>query len=50
LLNEVWGLNSHPSTRVVDNLILKLRHKLEQDPARPIHLLTIYGAGYKFVP
>jgi DNA-binding response OmpR family regulator len=50
MLNEVWGFNSYPSTRVVDNQILKLRHKLERDPARPKHLLTIYGAGYKFVP
>jgi len=50
LLNVVRGFSSSPSTRVVDNQILKLRQKLEQDPARPIHLLTIYGAGYKFVP
>jgi DNA-binding response OmpR family regulator len=50
LLNEVWGFNSYPSTRTVDNQILKLRQKLEPDPARPVHLLTIYGAGYKFVP
>lgn len=50
LLNEVWGYNSYPTTRTVDNQILKLRQKLEPDPANPIHLLTIYGAGYKFVP
>lgn len=50
LLNEVWGYNSYPTTRTVDNQILKLRQKLEQDPAIPKHLLTIYGAGYKFVP
>src|ERR1700721_968474 len=50
LLNEVWGYNSYPTTRTVDNQILKLRQKLEPDPARPKHLLTIYGAGYKFVP
>jgi DNA-binding response OmpR family regulator len=50
LLNEVWGYNSYPTTRTVDNQILKLRQKLEPDPARPRHLLTIYGAGYKFVP
>lgn len=48
LLNEVWGYN--PTTRTVDNQILKLRQKLESDPANPKHLLTIYGAGYKFVP
>jgi DNA-binding response OmpR family regulator len=50
LLNEVWGYNSYPTTRTVDNQILKLRQKLEPDPANPRHLLTIYGAGYKFVP
>jgi DNA-binding response OmpR family regulator len=50
LLNEVWGYNFYPTTRSVDNQILKLRQKLELDPANPRHLLTIYGAGYKFVP
>jgi DNA-binding response OmpR family regulator len=50
LLNEVWGYNAYPTTRTVDNQILKLRQKLETDPATPKHLLTIYGAGYKFVP
>ena len=50
LLNEVWGYNAYPTTRTVDNQILKLRQKLETDPANPKHLLTIYGAGYKFIP
>ncbi len=50
LLNEVWGYNFYPTTRTVDNQIMKLRQKLEPDPANPKHLLTIYGAGYKFVP
>src|ERR1700761_3378879 len=50
LLNEVWGYNCYPTTRTVDNQILKLRQKLEADPANPTHFLTIYGAGYKFVP
>lgn len=50
LLNEVWGYNCYPTTRTVDNQILKLRQKLEPDPSNPRHLLTIYGAGYKFVP
>ena len=50
LLNEVWGYNCFPTTRTVDNQILKLRQKLELDPANPTHLLTIYAAGYKFVP
>jgi DNA-binding response OmpR family regulator len=50
LLNQVWGYNFYPTTRTVDNQILKLRQKLELDSANPQHLLTIYGAGYKFVP
>jgi DNA-binding response OmpR family regulator len=50
LLNEVWGYNSYPTTRTVDNQILKLRQKLEPAPANPRHLLTMYGAGYKFIP
>ncbi|WP_236657235.1 response regulator transcription factor [Acidisarcina polymorpha] len=50
LLNVVWGYNSYPTTRTVDNQILKLRQKLESDPANPRHLQTIYGAGYKFAP
>ena len=50
LLNQVWGYECYPSTRTVDNHILKLRQKLEQDPSNPIYLRTIHGAGYKFVP
>src|SRR5271163_4533675 len=50
LLNEVWGYNSYPTTRTVDNQILKLRQKLEPDSAEPRYLQTVYGAGYKFVP
>ena len=50
LLNEAWGYESYPSTRTVDNHILKLRQKLEPDPARPVHFRTVHGIGYKFVP
>jgi DNA-binding response OmpR family regulator len=50
LLNEVWGYNSYPTTRTVDNQILKLRQKLESDAAAPHHLQTVYGAGYRFIP
>jgi DNA-binding response OmpR family regulator len=50
LLNEVWGYNCYPSTRTVDNHIMKLRQKLEDDPLTPIHFKTVHGAGYKFVP
>ena len=50
LLNEVWGYQNYPSTRTVDNHILRLRQKLEHDPGNPRFFLTIHGAGYKFVP
>ena len=50
LLTHVWGYNNYPTTRTVDNLILKLRQKLEQEPANPRHLITVYGSGYKFAP
>jgi DNA-binding response OmpR family regulator len=49
LLNDVWGYHSYPSTRTVDNQILKLRQKLEADPANPSHFRTVHGTGYKFV-
>jgi DNA-binding response OmpR family regulator len=50
LLNEVWGRNFRSTKRTVDNQILKLRQKLEPDPADPKHLITFYNAGYKFMP
>ncbi len=50
LLSGVWGLSFHLTTRTVDNQILKLRQKLESDPANPVHFRTIHGIGYKFVP
>lgn len=49
LLNEVWGYHNYPTTRTVDNHILKLRQKLEHDPANPVHFRTVHGVGYKFV-
>ena len=49
LLAEVWGYQDYPSTRTVDNHILRLRQKLEPDPANPRFFLTTHGAGYKFV-
>jgi DNA-binding response OmpR family regulator len=50
LLNSVWGYQNYPSTRTVDNHILRLRQKLEKDPANPVHFRTLHSAGYKFVP
>ena len=50
LLNKVWGYENYPCTRTVDNHMLRLRQKLENDPSNPSHLLTVHGLGYKFVP
>jgi len=49
LLDEVWGYETYPTTRTVDNHILRLRQKLEEKPADPRYILSIYGEGYKFV-
>ncbi len=49
LLTNVWGYDESVSTRSVDNFILKLRQKIEEDPARPKHLLTMHGTGYKLI-
>ena len=48
-LDDVWGYEAFPTTRTVDNYILSLRKKIEDDPTNPRHLLTIYKVGYKFV-
>jgi DNA-binding winged helix-turn-helix (wHTH) protein len=50
LLNEAWGYGNYPSTRTVDNHVLRLRQKLERNPARPVHFRTVHCVGYKFVP
>jgi len=50
LLDKVWGYESYPCTRTVDNHMLRLRQKLEIDPSNPSHFLTVHGVGYKFVP
>jgi len=49
LLEEVWGYDSYPTTRTVDNHIASLRAKFEREPSEPRHLLTVHGVGYKFV-
>ena len=50
ILNKVWGLDSYPVTRTVDNHIASLRAKLETNPAHPAHIQTVHGVGYRFVP
>jgi two-component system alkaline phosphatase synthesis response regulator PhoP len=49
MLNEVWGFEAMPTTRTVDTHIVKVRQKIEPDPAHPVHILSVYGEGYKFV-
>ncbi|MDZ7264423.1 MAG: response regulator transcription factor [candidate division KSB1 bacterium] len=50
LLDEIWGYETFPTTRTVDNYILNLRKKFEKDPAHPKHILSVHGIGYKFIP
>jgi DNA-binding response OmpR family regulator len=49
LLEEVWGLKPDTRTRVVDSFVARLRRYVERDPARPLHILSVRGHGYKFV-
>jgi DNA-binding response OmpR family regulator len=50
LLEKIWGVKTSPSNRTVDNFVVKLRRKLEEDHKSPKHILTVYGFGYKLVP
>lgn len=49
LLEDVWGYEAQPTTRTVDNFILKLRQKIEENPNDPKFILTVHGAGYKII-
>lgn len=49
LLDKIWGYEKFPTTRTIDNHILKLRKKIEDDPNHPKHILTVYGGGYRFI-
>ncbi len=49
LLDKIWGYEKFPTTRTIDNHILKLRKKIEDNPNHPKHILTVYGGGYRFV-
>ena len=46
-LQEVWGSDQFVSDRTIDTHILHLRQKLEADPKRPKHLMTVHGVGYR---
>ena len=50
LLEGVWGLRADTNTRVVDSFIVRLRRYVEEDPARPKHILSVRGHGYRFLP
>jgi len=49
LLDKIWGYDKYPTTRTIDNHILKLRKKIETDPSHPEYILSIYGEGYRFM-
>ncbi len=49
LLDEVWGFDYQPTPRTIDNFILKLRQKIEDDPNNPKYIITIHGIGYKLL-
>ncbi len=49
LLNKVWGVEATSSNRTIDNFIVKLRKKIEPKADKPVHILTVYGFGYKLV-
>jgi len=50
ILDGVWGTEKYPTNRTVDNFIVKLRKKIEDNYKNPKHILTIYGVGYKLSP
>jgi DNA-binding response OmpR family regulator len=49
ILDEVWGYERFPTTRTVDTFVHNLRHKIEDDPSHPRHLLTVPWSGYRFL-
>jgi two-component system alkaline phosphatase synthesis response regulator PhoP len=49
MLANVWGLHEDTDTRAIDNFIVRLRRYIEDDPAKPRHLQTVRGVGYRFV-
>jgi len=50
ILDRIWGVEPTANNRTVDNFVVKLRRKLEEDQKNPRHILTVYGFGYKLVP
>jgi DNA-binding response OmpR family regulator len=50
IIDEVWGDEYFPSPKTIDNFVVKLRSKIEDNPKKPRYILTVHGAGYKFKP
>lgn len=50
ILDEVWGMDSSPGERTVDNFMVRLRRLFETDPEKPVHVITVRGQGYRFAP
>jgi DNA-binding response OmpR family regulator len=50
ILEKIWGVSGYGSSRSVDNFVVKLRKKIEEDASSPRHIVTIYGTGYKLLP
>lgn len=50
ILDSVWGDDAFPSSRTVDNFVMRLRRLFEPDPAEPIYFHTVWGVGYRFTP
>jgi DNA-binding response OmpR family regulator len=50
ILEKVWHVHEDTDTRAIDNFIVRLRRYLEPDPSNPVHLLSVRGVGYRFVP
>lgn len=48
ILNKVWGYESFPTTRTVDNYVVKIRRAIEDDPAKPKWIVSVRSVGYKF--
>ena len=49
MLEDVWGVQEDTDTRPIDNFVVRLRRYIEREPAKPRHLLTVRGVGYRFV-
>lgn len=50
ILDSVWGMGRYPSSRTVDNFVVRLRRHFEPDPSNPVYFHTAWGVGYRFTP